>query len=167
MAEVTHEGTGAPEHGAGFPPFKTETFPGQIFWLAITFAFLFVMLWRVAGPRIKGAIHIRREAINGDIRALVALNKMNGWIQTQTAGDPAKINAGYRLATGKNLGHDTSLAFTAPFAVSAMVNPTNQIWLDKLWRDVASRKIGEDSYFGNSIKMICLIVLSGNWWTPQ
>ena len=105
--------------------------------------------------------------ISGDNRALVALNIMNGWIQTQTAADPAKINAGYRLATGKNLGHDTSLAFTAPFAVSAMVNPTNQIWLDKLWRHVASRKIGEDSYFGNSIKMICLIVLSGNWWTPQ
>ena len=28
----------AKHEGAGFPPFKTETFPSQIFWLVITFA---------------------------------------------------------------------------------------------------------------------------------
>lgn len=57
-----------PKHaGAGFPPFKTETFPGQIFWLVITFAFLFVVLWRVAGPRIAGTITTRRNQINGDL----------------------------------------------------------------------------------------------------
>ena len=46
----------AKHEGAGFPPFKTETFPSQIFWLMITFAFLFVVLWRVAGPRIQGVL---------------------------------------------------------------------------------------------------------------
>jgi F-type H+-transporting ATPase subunit b len=53
--------------GAGFPPFKTETFPSQIFWLAITFAFLFAVLWRVAGPRIHGVIATRRGQIEGDL----------------------------------------------------------------------------------------------------
>jgi F-type H+-transporting ATPase subunit b len=53
--------------GAGFPPFKTETFPSQIFWLVITFAFLFVVLWRVAGPRIQGVIGTRRGQIEGDL----------------------------------------------------------------------------------------------------
>lgn len=52
---------------AGFPPFKTETFPSQFFWLVITFAFLFVVLWRVAGPRIAGTITTRRNQINGDL----------------------------------------------------------------------------------------------------
>ena len=60
MAEpaATTEMTGVPaEHkAAGFPPFKTETFPSQIFWLVITFGFLFVVLWRLAGPRINAAI---------------------------------------------------------------------------------------------------------------
>jgi F-type H+-transporting ATPase subunit b len=51
----------------GFPPFKTDTFPSQLFWLAITFAFLFVVMWRVAGPRINGAITNRRNKINGDL----------------------------------------------------------------------------------------------------
>lgn len=57
------------EHKGGFPPFDTTTFPSQIFWLVITFAFLFVMLWRVAGPRINGVITLRRGVINGDIAA--------------------------------------------------------------------------------------------------
>lgn len=53
--------------GGGFPPFDTSTFPNQFFWLAITFTFLFVVLWRVAGPRISGAIAARKGKIAGDI----------------------------------------------------------------------------------------------------
>ncbi|MGA7712484.1 MAG: hypothetical protein WCA81_11325 [Rhizomicrobium sp.] len=63
---ATHTGTEA-HHSAGFPPFKTETFPSQIFWLAITFVFLFVVMWRVAGPRIGGVIGARKERIAGDL----------------------------------------------------------------------------------------------------
>ena len=58
----------APKEGSGgFPPFDTSTFPSQIFWLVVTFAFLFVVVWRVAGPRISGVITTRRNKINGDI----------------------------------------------------------------------------------------------------
>lgn len=53
--------------GGGFPPFKTETFPSQLFWLAITFTFLFLVLWRVTGPRIQGVIAARRGQIEGDL----------------------------------------------------------------------------------------------------
>ncbi len=57
----------AKHEAAGFPPFKTETFPSQLFWLAVTFTFLFVVLWRIAGPKINAAITGRRGAINGAI----------------------------------------------------------------------------------------------------
>src|ERR1700704_5809365 len=68
MAEQTaHTATTeAPKEG-GFPPFDTTTFASQFFWLAITFAFLFTVMWRVAGPRINGAITNRRGTINGAI----------------------------------------------------------------------------------------------------
>src|SRR6185503_6478236 len=68
MAEQTaHTATTeAPKEG-GFPPFDTTTFPSQFFWLAICFAFLFTVLWRVAGPRINGAITNRRGVINSAI----------------------------------------------------------------------------------------------------
>ena len=58
----------APAKGTGgFPPFDTTTFPSQIFWLVVTFAFLCVVVWRVAGPRINGVITTRRNKINGDV----------------------------------------------------------------------------------------------------
>jgi F-type H+-transporting ATPase subunit b len=59
--------TEVPKKEGGFPPFDTTTFPTQFFWLAVTFVFLFVMMWRVAGPRINAAITSRRGAINGAI----------------------------------------------------------------------------------------------------
>jgi F-type H+-transporting ATPase subunit b len=61
--------TEVPKQEGGFPPFDTTTFPSQFFWLAVTFAFLFVVLWKVSGPRIKGAIGLRRTAINSAIAA--------------------------------------------------------------------------------------------------
>jgi F-type H+-transporting ATPase subunit b len=66
--ETAHTATTeVPKKEGGFPPFDTTTFASQFFWLAITFAFLFTVLWRVAGPRINGAITNRRGVINGAI----------------------------------------------------------------------------------------------------
>jgi F-type H+-transporting ATPase subunit b len=61
-AEVGHEQSG------GFPPFKTESYPSQVFWLVITFGFLFMVLWRIAGPRIQGVLAERRGKINDDLK---------------------------------------------------------------------------------------------------
>ncbi|HEX4160201.1 MAG TPA: hypothetical protein VHY79_17180 [Rhizomicrobium sp.] len=47
----------------GFPPFATSTFPGQIFWLGITFAVLLVFVWKVVVPRIGGTIATRKRRI--------------------------------------------------------------------------------------------------------
>ena len=77
----------AKHEGAGFPPFKTETFPSQLFWLALTFGFLFVVLWRIAGPRINGVITARRGAINGDIAAA-----------QKARGDAENAGAAYQTA---------------------------------------------------------------------
>jgi F-type H+-transporting ATPase subunit b len=69
MAEATTTATTEAPATGGFPPFDQTTFPSQLFWLAVTFAFLFVVMWRVAGPRIHGVIANRRNTINGDIQA--------------------------------------------------------------------------------------------------
>ena len=47
----------------GFPPFKTETFPSQVFWLGITFTILLVFLWRFVVPRIGGTLAERKQRI--------------------------------------------------------------------------------------------------------
>jgi F-type H+-transporting ATPase subunit b len=66
---ATTSGTVQPEpKGGGFPPFKAETFPSQLFWLTITFGFLFVVLWRVAGPRIRSVLEERRGKIRDELK---------------------------------------------------------------------------------------------------
>jgi F-type H+-transporting ATPase subunit b len=66
LAEGTTSST-AQDAGGGFPPFKTDTFASQIFWLAITMAVLFIVLWRFAGPRIKDTLSNRRAMIHKDL----------------------------------------------------------------------------------------------------
>ena len=88
---ASHEGSG------GFPPFDTSTFPSQIFWLVVTFAFLFVVVWRVAGPRISGVITTRRNKINGDIAEAQKhrsdAEAASAAYQTALAGARARANA--------------------------------------------------------------------------
>lgn len=79
MVEPEHiEGTeadGAAHSSGGLPQMNVETFPSQWFWLVVTFGFLFLVLWRVAMPRIAGAIEARRSRIEGDLAAAEGLRK--------------------------------------------------------------------------------------------
>ena len=74
-AEGTIEGTGAPEAHAGLPQMEVGTFSGQVFWLVLTFGFLFLVLWRVTLPMIGSAIGARRNQIEGDLETAENLRK--------------------------------------------------------------------------------------------
>src|SRR2546423_153595 len=56
----------ASEHGKGFPPFARETFASQIVWLVITFVALYLVISRIAIPRIGGIFEERTKRIEGD-----------------------------------------------------------------------------------------------------
>ena len=100
MAEQAHTAaTTQAHHEGGFPPFDTTTFPSQLFWLAVTFAFLFVVLWKVAGPRINGAITGRRGAITGAIEAA-----------RKARGEAEAAEAAYRTALAGARARATALA---------------------------------------------------------
>ena len=129
--------TQAPEGGGGFPPFKTDTFPSQIFWLTVTLAFLFVVLWRVAGPRIKGVITSRRGAINDDIAAAqqargdaegasdaynVALQGARARANALAEETRQKLNA--EIATAKT--HADEAAASAMAAAHARISTTQE-----------------------------------------
>ena len=58
------------EHGSGvFPPFDPATFPSQLLWLTITFAALYLLMSRVALPRIGGILANRKGIIDADLAA--------------------------------------------------------------------------------------------------
>jgi F-type H+-transporting ATPase subunit b len=66
MATTAH--TEAPGgHKAPFPPFQSETFASQLFWLAITFAALYLLASRLVLPRVGGIIDARANRIEGDL----------------------------------------------------------------------------------------------------
>ncbi|WDR06541.1 ATP F0F1 synthase subunit B [Devosia rhodophyticola] len=66
----THSSTGVPEeHGEAFPPFDPSTFGTQLVWLAITFAALYVVISRMALPRIGAILDDRKARIDGDLNA--------------------------------------------------------------------------------------------------
>ncbi len=104
--------------------------------------------------------------LHGEVRAREATASLNRWIVAATSGSPHAIANGYELdGTPMDEGRG-SMAFVAPFGVSAMVDSRNQAWLDAVWADVVAREIGDEDYYGNTIKLLSMIVMSGHWPTP-
>ena len=69
MASTTTEQASEGASGGMMPQLDFSTFPNQIFWLLVTLVILYVLLSRVALPRIGGVLAQRKEAITADLRA--------------------------------------------------------------------------------------------------
>ncbi|WJR79049.1 F0F1 ATP synthase subunit B [Bradyrhizobium sp. NP1] len=54
-------------HGGGFPPFDSSTFASQLVSLAVAFVALYLIVSRIALPRVGGIIDARQNAIDGDL----------------------------------------------------------------------------------------------------
>jgi F-type H+-transporting ATPase subunit b len=59
----------------GFPPFETQHFPSQIVWLVLCFALLYVLMARVALPRIGSILAERSKRIAADIATAQGLKE--------------------------------------------------------------------------------------------
>jgi len=55
------------EHGGGFPPFQKETFASQLLWFALVFVALYLLMSRVALPRVTSILEHRHQRIEGDL----------------------------------------------------------------------------------------------------
>lgn len=68
-----HDTHATVEHGHGaktsFPPFEPSTFAPQLIWLAIVFGALYVLMSRVALPRIAEVVEGRAERVSRDLQA--------------------------------------------------------------------------------------------------
>jgi endo-1,4-beta-D-glucanase Y len=111
--------------------------------------------WRVATDYLT----------SGDPRALDLVRPMTAWMRHATQETPRRIGDGYDLS-GAALSRQRAMAFMAPLAVAAMVDAPNQEWLDALWTEIVRTPRQDEEYYGNTLKMLAMIVLSGNWWTP-
>ncbi len=70
MAEPLNTSTGhvpKGEHKSAFPPFQSQTFASQLVWLVIAFVLLYVLMLKVALPRVAKIIESRQKRIADDI----------------------------------------------------------------------------------------------------
>jgi endo-1,4-beta-D-glucanase Y len=108
------------------------------------------------------------KIIYGDSKADSLLDSFNDWIQESTSNIAESINSGYHL-NGQKIGKsvNTIPSFVGPIAVSAMMDPENQEWLNDLWDFITKEFEFDDyKYYDNTLKMLSLLILSGNYWTP-
>ncbi|MBQ4900287.1 S-layer homology domain-containing protein [Paenibacillus sp. Marseille-P2973] len=108
--------------------------------------------------------------LTGDKGALKQLTTLNQFV-TSKHDEPGQIWSGYSLDGKTKLSEwDGGLDFTAPMMVSAMVDSSNQQWLNDLWDyhtdAVNPTEVEWSYYYGNSIRLLSMIVVSGNWWSP-
>ncbi|MEO7931627.1 MAG: glycosyl hydrolase family 8 [Chthoniobacterales bacterium] len=102
--------------------------------------------------------------LNGDVRSKETAGKLSLWIEKSASGEPEKIRAGYHLnGTQLKGGNYFTGAFAAPFGVAAMLNPSQQAWLDRLYAAVCARHEG---YYEDTVTLLSLLVMTGHFWDP-
>lgn len=100
--------------------------------------------------------------INDNENALAFANAINNFMADSTNGDPWEVMAGY-TPTGTAIEDYNDLCFVAPLLISAKCSEDTQ------WHDAVREVVldyGDDVYYGDTIKMLCLIVDDGGWIVP-
>jgi endoglucanase len=96
----------------------------------------------------------------GDGDAQTVDTKINSWIKTKTGSDPTQIQSGYYL-NGAAIGTYNIPTYIGPFACAAMVDNGSQTWLNACY-DRLRTFIDNDNYYNQSIKVLTLLLLTGN-----
>ena len=98
---------------------QIHTYLGQIFWLFVTFGFLYVVLWKAALPRVSSILQDRQERIDEDLRkaeefkqeaddAIAAYEKLVA--DARGRAQAVIREAGLALAADASARHDTLTA---------------------------------------------------------
>lgn len=103
--------------------------------------------------------------LNGDASSTLQARRIAQWIRTATGGVASAIKPGYALdGTPIPPGDFFTSFFAAPFGVAAMVDPNGQAFLNNVYSAVFTRQEG---YYEDSVTLLCLLVLSRNFWDPS
>jgi endoglucanase len=133
------------------PMYIEDTGDGEYSWNAVRYP------WRIALDYL----------LYDEERAYDALVPINSWIIKATGGDPGNIAETYTLDGSYSVesGFD-SMASVSMFAVAAIIDKSNQLWLDDLWMDINQKSINDEDYYGNTLKLLSMITITGHWLKP-
>lgn len=114
MAETTAH-TEVPGGHAVFPPFDTQQFPSQLFWLSVTFILLYVVMAKVALPRIGSIFEERDKLVSDDLAEAERLKQKS---------DAA--NAAYQQSLADARAHAQSIVDTMREQQAAAAEKSNK-----------------------------------------
>lgn len=97
---AAEEAGGAAEKG-GLPQMDVSTFPSQLFWLAVSFGFLYFVVSVLVLPGLGGAIATRRGKIAGDLDKAAALKVEAETAEKAYAASLADAKAKARALAGE------------------------------------------------------------------
>ncbi len=101
--------------------------------------------------------------LEGDELVREQVRKITDWFYLKTEGEPYKIKAGYYLSGEPLPGSDYfTTFFVSPLGVALMNDKTKQEFLNKVYNSVSSK---HEDYYEDTITLISLIIMSGNYWT--
>jgi hypothetical protein len=102
--------------------------------------------------------------LNNDKASRAIAQKISHWIESSAEGDPANIRAGYELdgTPLPNSDYFTTF-FIAPMGVAAMSDPAQQEWLNSIYDSVYNT---HEDYYEDSVTLLCLMIMTGNFWSP-
>jgi endoglucanase len=142
---------GLPDHAVpAKPEFLEGAGDGQLSWNAVR------VPWRVALDAL----------LNGEPRARAFLTPFNEFAQGVSEGDPYALSEGYALdgSVPPEVGA-AGMTFISMFAVAAMAGQ-DETWLRDLWVAMVETSVADEDYFGNTLKLLAMIGLSGHWAKP-
>ncbi len=112
---ATNATTAAAAGQSKFPPFQSEYYPSQLVWLVLTFVLLYVLMARLALPRIGSILAERSKRIADDIAAAQRLKERS---------DAAY--AAYEKALADARAHAQGIANTTRERQAAAAEETNR-----------------------------------------
>jgi len=113
VAHGVTTGTEVPQaEGAGtFPPFEAANFVPVLIWLAISFGLLYLLMSKIALPRVEGILHMRSAKINGDLHEAFEARRHSqeaAAAYDKTLGDAKKEAQGQVQETYAKLAAETA-----------------------------------------------------------
>jgi len=106
--------------------------------------------------------------LTGDKRDKALLYPINLWLKNETKNDIGRIRDGYKL-TGRYVSGASgdNIVFIATFGTGLMIDTDHKVLLNKIWDYAVHEPLSDEEYYGNTVKLLCMMVMSGNWWGAE
>ncbi len=91
-------------------------------------------------------------------------NRFVNWAKSDIGTNFGSFASGYTVngqVVGSRYGPE---AFVAPLVVASITNSANQNFLNAGWNYIKNK---QGDYYGASINLLSMLVISGNWWIPE